>query len=147
MKTILSYGMGIESSSLLVYWCENRSRLDFDLTEDLIAITAKTGDEQSTPKSRSRGQSFLGCVSMTSATIRSPAPVTLNLTASLFSMTPRTVLSRRLLFTICLAPPPPRVGCGCETGPPDPNFCYARWMVMPTPAQLSLHPLHLEMIR
>jgi len=45
MKTILSYGMGIESSSLLVYWCENRSRMDFDLTEDLIAITAMTGDE------------------------------------------------------------------------------------------------------
>jgi|SRR5215471_11567572 hypothetical protein len=45
MKTILSYGMGIESSSLLVYWCENRSRLYFDLTEDLIAITAMTGDE------------------------------------------------------------------------------------------------------
>jgi hypothetical protein len=45
MKTILSYGMGIESSSLIVYWCENRSRLDFDLTEDLIAITAMTGDE------------------------------------------------------------------------------------------------------
>jgi len=45
MKTILSYGLGIESSSLLVYWCENRSRLDFDLTEDLIAVTAMTGDE------------------------------------------------------------------------------------------------------
>jgi hypothetical protein len=45
MKTILSYGLGIESSSLIVYWCENRSRLDFDLTEDLIAVTAMTGDE------------------------------------------------------------------------------------------------------
>jgi hypothetical protein len=45
MKTILSYGLGIESSSLLVYWCENRSRLDFDLTGDLIAVTAMTGDE------------------------------------------------------------------------------------------------------
>jgi hypothetical protein len=45
MKTILSYGLGIESSSLLVYWCENRSRLDFDLTEDLIAVTAMTGGE------------------------------------------------------------------------------------------------------
>ncbi len=43
MKTILSYGMGIES--LLVYWCENRSRFDFDLTEDLIAVTTMTGDE------------------------------------------------------------------------------------------------------
>src|SRR5262249_58179094 len=28
-----------------VYWCENRSSLDFDLTEDLIAVTAMTGDE------------------------------------------------------------------------------------------------------
>ena len=28
-----------------MYWCENRSRLDFDLTEDLIAVTAMTGDE------------------------------------------------------------------------------------------------------
>src|SRR5262245_8773813 len=45
MKTILSYGMGVESSSLLVYWCENRSRLEFDLTKDLIVVTAMTGDE------------------------------------------------------------------------------------------------------
>lgn len=52
MKTILSYGMGVESSSLLVYWCENRSRLGFDLTEDLIAVTAMTGDEHIDTKIR-----------------------------------------------------------------------------------------------
>ncbi len=45
MKTVLSFGMGVESSSLLVYWTENSSRLDFDLTEDLIVVTAMTGDE------------------------------------------------------------------------------------------------------
>ena len=52
MKTILSYGMGVESSSLLVYWCENRSRLSFDLTEDLIAVTTMTGDEHIDTKIR-----------------------------------------------------------------------------------------------
>jgi len=52
MKTILSYGMGVESSSLLVYWCENRSRLGFDLTDDLIAVTAMTGDEHIDTKIR-----------------------------------------------------------------------------------------------
>jgi hypothetical protein len=45
MKTVLSFGMGVESSSLIVFWCENRSRLDFDLTEDLVVVTAMTGDE------------------------------------------------------------------------------------------------------
>ncbi|MGH9844799.1 MAG: hypothetical protein ACREEM_39285, partial [Blastocatellia bacterium] len=45
MKTVLSFGMGVESSSLLVYWTENSSRLDFDLTEDLIVVTAMTGGE------------------------------------------------------------------------------------------------------
>jgi hypothetical protein len=52
MKTILSYGMGVESSSLLMYWVENRSRLDFDLTEDLIVLTAMTGDEDIEVKSQ-----------------------------------------------------------------------------------------------
>ena len=37
--------MGKESSALFVHWCENRSQLDFDLTEDLIVLTAMTGDE------------------------------------------------------------------------------------------------------
>lgn len=43
MKTILSYGMGVESSALLAFWTEPGSRLDFDLAEDLIVITAHTG--------------------------------------------------------------------------------------------------------
>jgi hypothetical protein len=45
MKTILSYGMGIESSALLAAWCQPDARLDFDLAEDLIVLTAQTGDE------------------------------------------------------------------------------------------------------
>jgi hypothetical protein len=45
MKTILSYGMGIESSALLAVWCQPDARLDFDLAEDLIVLTSQTGDE------------------------------------------------------------------------------------------------------
>ena len=37
--------MGVESSTLIMKWMENESLLDFDLTEDLIVITAQVGDE------------------------------------------------------------------------------------------------------
>ena len=45
MKTILSYGMGVESSALILKWVECESFLDFDLTADLIVITAQVRDE------------------------------------------------------------------------------------------------------
>jgi hypothetical protein len=45
MKTILSYGMGVESSTLILKWMDRDSLLDFDLTADLIVITAQVGDE------------------------------------------------------------------------------------------------------
>jgi hypothetical protein len=45
MKTILSYGMGVESSTLILRWMDNESLRDFDLAEDLIVITAQVGDE------------------------------------------------------------------------------------------------------
>jgi hypothetical protein len=45
VKTILSYGMGVESSALFVRWADDGSSRDFDLTDDLIVITAHTGDE------------------------------------------------------------------------------------------------------
>src|SRR5262245_52406762 len=45
MRTILSYGMGVESSTLIMKWIENESLRDFDLAEDLIVITAQVGDE------------------------------------------------------------------------------------------------------
>jgi hypothetical protein len=45
MKTILSYGMGVESSTLILKWMDRDSLLDFDLTTDLIVITAQVGDE------------------------------------------------------------------------------------------------------
>jgi hypothetical protein len=43
-KTVLSFGMGVESSALFVRWAEEAAARDFDLTEDLIVITAQTGD-------------------------------------------------------------------------------------------------------
>jgi hypothetical protein len=45
MKTILSYGMGVESSALLLSWLERPESRDFDLERDLIVITAQTGGE------------------------------------------------------------------------------------------------------
>ena len=45
MKTILSFGMGVESSALLLRWMEEPASRDFDLERDLIVITAQTGDE------------------------------------------------------------------------------------------------------
>lgn len=37
--------MGVESSALLLRWADDGSSRDFDLAEDLIVITAHTGDE------------------------------------------------------------------------------------------------------
>jgi hypothetical protein len=45
MKTVLSFGMGVESSALLLCWLERPESRDFDLERDLIVITAQTGDE------------------------------------------------------------------------------------------------------
>jgi hypothetical protein len=45
VKTILSFGMGVESSALLLRWIEEPQSRDFDLEQDLIVITAQTGDE------------------------------------------------------------------------------------------------------
>ncbi len=45
MKTILSFGMGVESSALLLSWLERPESRDFDLERDLIVITAQTGGE------------------------------------------------------------------------------------------------------
>lgn len=44
MHTILSYGMGVESSAILVRWAEEPSVRPC-LLEDLILITSQTGDE------------------------------------------------------------------------------------------------------
>jgi hypothetical protein len=45
MKTILSYGMGVESSTIILKWVNHKSLRDFDLTADLIVVTAQVGDE------------------------------------------------------------------------------------------------------
>ena len=45
MKTILSYGMGVESSTIILKLVDHESLRDFDLTADLIVITAQVGDE------------------------------------------------------------------------------------------------------
>jgi len=37
--------MGVESSTLILKWMDRDSLLDFDLTTDLIVITAQVGDE------------------------------------------------------------------------------------------------------
>jgi hypothetical protein len=41
---ILSYGMGVDSTAILLRWLEDPSSRDFDL-KDLIVLTAHTGDE------------------------------------------------------------------------------------------------------
>jgi len=45
MKTVLSFGMGVESSALLLRWLEEPESRDFDLERDLIVITSQTGGE------------------------------------------------------------------------------------------------------
>lgn len=44
MRTILSYGMGVESTALLVKWLRNPSTRPCSL-DDLVVVTAQTGDE------------------------------------------------------------------------------------------------------
>lgn len=45
MKVVLSYGMGVESSALLLRWLEEPATCGFDLERDLIVITSQTGGE------------------------------------------------------------------------------------------------------
>lgn len=44
MKVVLSYGLGVDSTSLLLRWLEDPSSRDFALS-DLLVVTAMTGDE------------------------------------------------------------------------------------------------------
>ena len=44
MRIVLSYGLGVDSSCLLLRWLEDPSSRDFDLSE-LLVVTAMTGDE------------------------------------------------------------------------------------------------------
>jgi hypothetical protein len=44
MKTVLSFGMGVDSAAILLRWLDDPASRDFDLA-DLIVITAMTGDE------------------------------------------------------------------------------------------------------
>lgn len=43
-KVILSYGMGVDSTAILLRWIEEPETRDFDLA-DLVVLTAQTGDE------------------------------------------------------------------------------------------------------
>jgi len=45
MKVVLSYGMGVESSALLLRWLEESASCGFDLERDLIVISSQTGGE------------------------------------------------------------------------------------------------------
>lgn len=45
MNVILSFGMGVESSALLLRWLEEPEVRGFDLERELIVITAQTGGE------------------------------------------------------------------------------------------------------
>jgi len=44
MKVILSYGMGVESTTIFIKWAQDQSLRDFDLSQ-LIVLTSQTGDE------------------------------------------------------------------------------------------------------
>ena len=44
MKVVLSYGLGVDSTSILLRWLEEPETRNFDLA-DLIVLTAQTGDE------------------------------------------------------------------------------------------------------
>lgn len=44
MTVVLSYGMGVDSTAILLHWLTNPQSRDFDLSE-LVVITAMTGDE------------------------------------------------------------------------------------------------------
>ena len=41
---VMSYGMGVDSTAILLRWLTDPSSRDFDL-EDLVVLTAHTGDE------------------------------------------------------------------------------------------------------
>lgn len=45
MKIVLSFGMGVESSALLLRWLEEPESRDFNLEHDLIVVTSQTGGE------------------------------------------------------------------------------------------------------
>lgn len=45
MNVVLSFGMGVESSALLMRWLEEPKVCGFDLARELIVITAQTGGE------------------------------------------------------------------------------------------------------
>src|SRR6266511_4665841 len=45
MKIILSWEMGVESTTIFLKWIENKTLRDFDLRSDLIVLTSQTGDE------------------------------------------------------------------------------------------------------
>lgn len=69
-SVVLSYGMGLDSTCLLLRWLEEPSSRDFELT-DLVLVTAFTGDEfESTrrvverhvlPRLRAHGVRFVQC--------------------------------------------------------------------------------------
>ncbi len=44
MRVVLSYGMGVDSTAILLRWLEEPTSRDFDLAQ-LIVVTAMTGDE------------------------------------------------------------------------------------------------------
>jgi predicted amidophosphoribosyltransferase len=44
MKVVLSYGLGVDSTALLLRWLSEPDSRDFDLS-DLLVVTAMTGDE------------------------------------------------------------------------------------------------------
>ena len=44
MRVVLSYGLGVDSTALLLRWLEEPRSRDFDLS-DLLVVTAMTGDE------------------------------------------------------------------------------------------------------
>lgn len=43
-QVVLSYGMGVDSTAILLRWLTDPSSRDFDLA-DLVVVTAHTGDE------------------------------------------------------------------------------------------------------
>lgn len=43
-KVVLSYGLGVDSTAILLRWLHEPTSRDFDL-DDLVVVTAMTGDE------------------------------------------------------------------------------------------------------
>ncbi len=75
-RVVLSYGMGCESTAVLLRWLEDPSSRDFDLS-DAIILTAMVGDEFADTGAPTASDSS-----------RSPAPVATRPTASRSSATP-----------------------------------------------------------